>query len=98
MDIPLNKKQLRHYINTNSKHQIMEKHIPKAVVDAASNYIKTEKKFSIYFMGRYKGKYAYGISCEMDSGIPSVFLYDGKNCKRVANPFAIIDYFEYSNS
>ena len=76
----------------------MENNIPKAVVDAATKYLQTNKKYDIYFMGKYQEKYAYGISCEMDSGLPSVFLYDGKNCKRVANPFAIIDYFEYRNS
>ena len=76
----------------------MKKNIPKAVADVATKYLQTNKKFDIYFMGKYMGRDAYGISCEMDSGIPSVFLYDGKDCKRTSNPFAIIDYFDSSKS
>lgn len=82
----------------------MEKNIPKAVVDAIKKFFKEDKDYNIYPLGKYKGKMAYAIGYEKEDnggggGCPSVFLYDGKNCKYTrTEAFTILDYFDSSKS
>lgn len=72
----------------------MENHIPQAVTDWAIRFFQSENKYKIMQLGDYKGETAYYVSDDaMFGGQPIVLLYDGVKCKRVINPFEVLDYF-----